>query len=192
MKRDNLEQFITEHRAEFDTAQPPLHLWAGIERQLERQAPKASAGGGRIVPMLFISRLKFAAGVAALLVVGFIAGLNIARQQQVSSLAEIERVNPDFRDAEKYYTGQIDRKLAQLASYNGNTEAVLQDLAQVDEIMAELKGELASAPAGAEEQIVSDLIRSYRTKVAILEKVLEGIQTKDQYQSKTQHNETGI
>ncbi len=191
MKRDNLEQFITQHREEFDAEHPPLHLWAGIERRLEEQMPKVAAPA-RVVPMFSISRLKFAAGVAALLVIGFMAGLSIARQQQLSPLAEIERVNPDFRDAERYYTGQIDQKLQQLASYDGNNDAVLQDLAQVDEIMAELKNELASAPVGAEEQIVSDLIRSYRTKVAILEKVLESIQTKDQYQPKTQQNETGI
>lgn len=189
MKHDNLERFILEHREEFDAAQPPLHLWAGIERQLPAATPQAS-GPARIVPLF--TRLKYAAAVAALLVIGFTAGLNIARQQQASPMAEIERVNPDFRDAEKYYTGQINDKLQLLATYDADNEAVLQDLAQVDEIMEELKQELSGAPAGAEEQIVADLIRSYRNKVAILEKVLESISTKQEYQSKTQKNEIGI
>lgn len=191
MKHDSLEQFIRDHRSEFDAEHPPLHIWAGIERQLGAEEKPETAG--RTAQVFSLSRLKMAAGIAALLVVGFMAGLGLARQQQSSVVAEIEQVNPDFRDAEKYYNEQIDSKIAQLASYNTEAAPVLEDLAQVDEIMEELKQELASAPAGAEEQIVSDLINSYRTKLAILEKVLESISKKDTYQqSKTQQNETGI
>lgn len=190
MKHDSLEQFIRDHRSEFDAEHPPLHIWAGIEHQLGRQETPENAG--RNVPVFSISRSKMAAGIAALLVVGFLAGLGLSRQQQSSVMAEIEQVNPDFREAEKYYNEQIDSKIAQLASYNSESAPVLEDLAQVDEIMEELRQELASAPSGAEEQIVSDLINSYRTKLAILEKVLESISTKDAYQSKTQQNETGI
>lgn len=190
MKHDSLEQFIRDHRPEFDAEHPPLHIWAGIEHQLGRQETPANAGSN--VPVFSISRSKMAAGIAALLVVGFLAGLGLSRQQQSSVMAEIEQVNPDFREAEKYYNEQIDSKIAQLASYNSESAPVLEDLAQVDEIMEELRHELASAPSGAEEQIVSDLINSYRTKLAILEKVLESISNKDAYQSKTQQNETGI
>lgn len=196
MKHDKLERFILEHREEFDTAHPPLHLWAGIERQLPVAAHQVSGaapqdtGPARIIPML--SRLKYAAAVAALLVIGFTAGLTLARQQQTSAMAEIERVNPDFGDAELYYTGQIDEKLQLLASYGADKQTVLEDLAQVDEIMEELRQELAGAPAGAEEQIVANLIISYRNKLDILEKVLESAQAKQDYQSKTQNNEIGI
>lgn len=191
MKHDSLEQFIRDHRSEFDAEHPPLHIWAGIERQLGAEQKPGIAG--RTALMRSISRFKTAAGIAALLVVGFMAGLGLARQQQSSVIAEIEQVNPDFSDAEKYYNEQIDSKVAQLAAYNAEAAPVLEDLAQVDEIMEELKQELASAPAGAEEQIVSELINSYRTKLAILEKVLESISNKDAYQqSKTQQNETGI
>lgn len=191
MKHDSLEQFIREHRTEFDAEHPPLHIWAGIERQLGTEKKPESAGHAARV--FSISRFKMAAGIAALLVVGFMAGLGLAGRQQSSVMAEIEQVNPDFREAEKYYNEQIDSKIAQLASYKTEAAPVLEDLAQVDEIMQELRQELASAPAGAEEQIVSDLIVSYRTKLAILEKVLESISNKDAYQkSKTQQNETGI
>lgn len=187
MKHDSLEQFIREHSAEFDTEHPPLHVWAGIERAL---GPVEKTG--QPTPIFALSRLKIAVGMAALLVVGFLAGLGLANQQQSSVMAGIEGINPDFRDAEKYYNEQINSKIAQLTAYNAEAAPVLEDLAQVDEIMQELKRELASAPAGAEEQIVSDLINSYRTKLAILEKVLESISNKDAYQSKTQQNETGI
>lgn len=189
MKHDNLEKFILEHRAEFDAAHPPLQLWAAIERELDREAPRASAPA-RIVP--FRDRFKMAVGVAALLVVGFFAGLTLANQRQSAVMASVEHVNPDFKDAVKYYNGQIDQRMQRLASYDGNKEAILQDLAQVDEIMEELKAELSQAPVGAEEQIVANLIKSYRTKIDILEKVLENISTQQQNQSKTQNNEIGI
>lgn len=189
MKHDNLEKFILEHRAEFDDARPPLQLWAAIERELDREAPRASAPV-RIVP--FRDRFKMAVGVAALLVVGFFAGLTLANQRQSAVMASVEHTNPDFRDAVKYYNSQIDQRMQRLASYDGNKEAILQDLAQVDEIMEELKAELSQAPVGAEEQIVANLIKSYRTKIDILEKVLENISTQQQNQSKTQNNEIGI
>jgi len=196
MKHDNLERFILEHREEFDTAHPPLRLWAGIERQLPVPAHQVSGGApqdtgpARVIPML--SRLKYAAAVAALLVIGFTGGMTLANQRQTSAMADIERVNPDFRDAERYYTGQINDKLQLLASYGADKQAVLEDLDQVDAIMEELKQELSGAPSGAEEQIVANLIISYRNKLDILEKVLESIQAKQQYQSKTQNNEIGI
>ncbi len=41
--------------------------------------------------------------------------------------------------------------------------------------MEELRLELEVAPRGAEEQIVTNLIRSYQIKVKILERVLERI-----------------
>ena len=41
--------------------------------------------------------------------------------------------------------------------------------------MDELRLELEVAPRGAEEQIVTNLIRSYQIKVKILERVLERI-----------------
>ncbi len=192
MKRDNLENFITQHRAEMDTAHPPLHLWAAIERRLDENSTTAAAPAPeKVVRLRLLSKLRLAAGIAALLVTGFVAGLYIANQP-ANAMTYIERVNPDFRDAEQYYNAQIQDKLHQLAAYQSENQAVTEDLAQVDAIMAELRRELASAPAGAEEQIVAELIRSYRTKVAILEKVLDSIHAHHTNQSKTQQNETGI
>lgn len=192
MKRDHLENFITQHRAELDTDHPPLYLWAAIERRLEEDsATTAAPAPSQAVRLRLLPRLRLAAGIAALLVTGFMAGLYMANQP-ANAMTYIERVNPDFRDAEQYYNAQIQDKLRQLAAYQSENQAVTEDLAQLDATMAELRRELASAPAGAEEQIVAELLRSYRAKVAILEKVLDSIQAHHTNQSKTQQNETGI
>ncbi len=190
MERDHLENFITQHREDLDTAQPPLHLWAAIERHLEKDSVTAAVPS-QAVHLRLLPKLRLAAGIAALFIIGFIASLSLA-DQPANAMTYIERVNPDFRDAEQYYNTQIQDKLHQLATWQSESQAVIEDLAQVDAIMAELRRELASAPTGAEEQIVADLIRSYRNKVAILEKVLNSIQAHHLNQAKTQQNEIGM
>ena len=57
---------------------------------------------------------------------------------------------------------------------------VLADLEQLDLTMQELRQELLRAPKGQEEQIIENLIRSYQTKVQILERVLERVQSTQQ------------
>ena len=76
----------------------------------------------------------------------------------------------------RYYESEIDRRIQQVASYRHGA-SVLQDIEQLDTAMEELRRELRSAPAGKEDEIVENLIRSYQTKIAILERVLERIET---------------
>ena len=90
--------------------------------------------------------------------------------------SSIETANPEYAEMVQYYTDQVDNKYQQLVSLNAAVN-VEEDLQQVDQVMEELKTELRDAPKGSEEQIIASLIMSYQTKVEILERVLEHIQT---------------
>ena len=71
-----------------------------------------------------------------------------------------------------------------LLDANGNL------VAQIDELLEELKTELDNAVKGSEEQIINAMINNYQTKLAILERVLQRIQSIQQDSLKLNTNES--
>ena len=171
MQRNDLEQFIQDHRDAFDDAYPSLKIWADIERELDPEP-------ARRVPLRpKRSWLQIAATALILITLGGIGGLYLGRKsvQPNQTQALIEQVAPDFSEMAQYYNQQIQQRYSQLTSYTQDPQ-IDADLAQIDQAMEELRNELRHAPPGREEQIVQELIASYRIKLQILERVLESMQ----------------
>jgi len=161
---DAIEKYIRAHRRELDVAQPRPELWEGIARRV--QGSRRRARVRRLVVR--------AAGVAAVLLLGvFIGALGFRPQPPAEPTALL---SPEYQEAERFFQQELNEKLAQLARYPVEPE-VRQDLQQIDEVLAELRQELRNAPPGNEEAIVQAMMRSYRTKIEILERILEKIQT---------------
>lgn len=181
--KDNLEQFIQANREAFDDARPSLKVWADIDRVLEQKQPKSFR----------IRRfLQSAAAVLVLLVAGALIGHQMSRGSQETTSAEtLARISPELAELEAHYNHKIDEKFARLANYP-QQETVKADLAQIDETMEELRKEVLRAPAGMEEEIVTNLLRSYQLKVQILERVLERIQTNGENENNSKIDETSI
>lgn len=163
---ERLEKFVIQHQAEFDAEVPSLKVWANIDKQLEQKAAKHR-------PLWKIARI--AAAVVILLGIGSVIGANLTQNtsESASTLAEVA---PEYAELESYYQNQINHKIQQLASYQ-HDGYVQEDLRQLDEVFSELRQELEIAPRGAEEQIIKMMIKNYETKVSILERVLEKIQS---------------
>jgi len=182
MHRDNLEKFVLNNRDSFDREIPSLEVWAEIDKGLHRQQPKR-------LPLW--RGLRVAAAVLLLLVTGAAAGHYLSATAAKDAALAIEEIAPDYVEMAQYYEQQIDNKVQQLASYQQG-ENVLEDFKQLDKQMEELKEELLRAPRGREEQIVENLIRSYQTKVQILERVLERIEATSQENTNTADDEVSI
>lgn len=168
MHQDSLEKFINDNRESFDDAYPSLKSWAVIEQSLTEQ---------KVKQLTSRRLLKIAAAVLMIFTAGGLIGsyLTQATQAQPSVLATIlPDISPELVELEQHYLEQIEEKSAQLASFPQDQE-VVGDLQFIDEAMEELRLELEVAPKGAEEQIITNLIRSYQIKVKILERVLERI-----------------
>ena len=177
---DNLEKFIIENRADFDTAVPPLKVWADIDRQLDAK------GAPRIV---WMQRLRVAAAVAVLVAASCVIGFQVgASSAEAKALADI---SPEHAEMEQYFNEQINEKLARLASYEQDG-FVRPDLADLDAVYEDLKQELETAPAGTEDRVIQAMINNYQTKIDILEQVLDKVQTTEQTNLKTEENEVSI
>jgi hypothetical protein len=177
---DNLENFIRENREDFDGGVPGLEVWAKIDRHLE-QRPNP-----RIV---WMRRLRVAAAVVVLLAAGGAIGAHLSStSSEVDSLAGI---SPEYAEMERYFSGQVNEKMAKLASYrqDGYVRGDIQDL---DAVYEDLKNELKDAQPGSEELIIQAMIGNYQTKIDILEQVLEKVQTTNSTNLKTEDNEISL
>ena len=166
MKRDPLEAFIAKNRADFDDAIPPLKVWADIDRQL-------------VKPIRTKRRvwhaLRVAATVALLLTVGGVMGSYFALGTNNDAVALLDDISPEYGELAAFYQNEIARQVQLVNTSNHSDPTIFQDLDQVDETMRELYEALLEAPKGTEQEIVENLIRSYQTKLTILQRVLERI-----------------
>ncbi|MEZ5041020.1 MAG: hypothetical protein R2828_14075 [Saprospiraceae bacterium] len=170
MQQDSLEKFIQDHREAFDDAYPSLRSWAVIEQSLTEE---------KVKQLTSRRLLKIAAAVLMIFTAGGLIGsyLTQTQHEKANVLADfLPDISPELVELEKHYLDQIAQKSAQLASFPQDKE-VIDDLQIIDQAMDELRIELEVAPRGAEEQIVTTLIRSYQIKVQILERVLARIGT---------------
>ncbi len=184
MQRDFLEQFIDDNRDAFDHATPNLKVWADVSKALDAQRPQAKR-------VMMWSKARIAAAVVALVAVGALFGSYLTRVNDQEAAATAGLVSPELMEAEQYYNGEVQKRYSQLANYQYD-KSVDQDLQQIDKIMAELRADLAEVPKGMEEQIVSNLIKSYQTKIRILERVLDRTQSNHSKTSKSASDEVGI
>jgi len=185
MKMDNLEQFIRDNREEFDTAVPSLKIWSELDKQLPQPAVKKEAK--RISIRRFLS---IAAAVTLLIGFGIGIGFTLSPSSDQGAVT-LSDLSPEYAEVEQYYATQVDSKLARLASYKATTPEIQADLAELDQWMQDLQKELSIVPKSKEEAVVNDIIDLYKTKVAILEKLLDSIQSSNQKNS-IQHETVDI
>ncbi len=185
MKMDNLEQFIRDNREEFDTAVPSLKIWAELDKKLPQPQEKPEAK--RISIRRFMS---IAAAVAVLISFGIGIGFSLSPNSGEEAIT-LSDISPEYAEVEEYYATQVNSKLARLASYKATTPEMQADLAELDQWMKDLQKELSIVPKSKEEAVVNDIIDLYKTKVAILGKLLESIQSSNQKNS-TQHETVDI
>ena len=160
---DPLEGFIAKHREAFDTATPPPRVAA---RLFETMAPERRKTRRR---RLLIYALGVAASLLLLFTVyrfGSASGYEAGREQQRVA-QELEKMNPELMEAERFYRDRIDREYAKVQQVNDDPQ-LRQDLADIDEATSEIRGELLRVPASQRHVLVNQLISTYRTKLDIL------------------------
>lgn len=167
---DRVEAFVTSHRADFDTEEPPAGLWNNLLADLPATAKVVSLQTRRNPTVWY----RVAAAAAVILVAGALLlgrqmGLQEAQDQQ---LALIYAIDPEFPEAEAYYQNEIGQLFHQVSSRNSDPQ-LYADLEAIDQSMQELRDQLAEVPRDQQAALVADLIKSYQIKLQILEKVMQ-------------------
>ena len=183
-KNIDLEQFIQQNRCDFDAELPGVQAWEQIAHQL----PKPPV---RRIYMHWQRSLARVAASLALIVVGIGAGIWYERQDSPSDGMAMSDVSNEYAELEQFYQQGITQKQAKLANFAPQqTEEIGRDLAQMDEMMEQLRRELATVPSSNREQVVRAMIENYQAKTAILQRVLEYLEeTKTGGDNSKQRNE---
>ena len=160
-KYDEIEEFIIKHREEMDDAYPSLKVWSEIDRSLSRHdaTAKAIRLRGRLIWLL-----------TALLITSI--GIMYWMYQQETQVPEQKSMLfGEVESMELYYQSETNRMIQTV----GLNDELLSntDLAEIEESIAEIKAELGDIPPDKEEMALKALLESYRTKLLIIERILE-------------------
>jgi hypothetical protein len=175
---DKLKNLIDESRQEFEEFKAPEELWVGISQQLkqtkeEKKSPLSLTSKGRqdkhkTVKMYSFSRpmlIKVAASILVLLV----AGTSWVFYQ----INKLDGESPQLSKTEAYYDEIFHAKLAELKQYEQDDlydPDLLVDIQELETIYNDLKNDLREDANN--EQVVEAMIRNYRIRIELLERML--------------------
>ena len=164
--KDDLKRYVDQHRPEFEIHKPEADaLWAGISSSLDQHQKK----GG------LLRYLEPYYKIAAVLILSAGVAFSIYRTQYpvkiAGEIAELNAISPELGETESYYQGLINEKMEYLQANSELIDPIiLSDLEVLDEAFVELKEDLADNVDN--EEVVNAMIRNYRIKLEILERIL--------------------
>ncbi len=157
-----LEDFIQQHRGEFEEEGPGPGVWAALEKELPVKQK------ARVISMM--ARHWWKAAILVALVAN--AGILLTFLQ---TKKEVAVVIPEMQEMEQFYTTRIEQKLGELkqipAAELGLDSTTRKELELRNETYMMLEKELEGNPGN--ERIRSAMIRYYQMKLELLDKILE-------------------
>jgi hypothetical protein len=170
-QRDQLEEFIFNHNGEFDLKEPSDLIWKKINKK---------AGKTQKYSTIYKTAFRIAAIFILLFsitVLTYYSNNKKAEQPEIYGFAANTPEIIELRDAEIYYSSQINEKIAQLEKCSkSNPELVKEvenDLSQLDHSYNLLKNDLKENIAN--QQVIEAMIENNRERLVLLEDVLTQI-----------------
>ncbi|MDA3817313.1 MAG: hypothetical protein PF486_08045 [Prolixibacteraceae bacterium] len=164
-----LEDFVHEHRDEFDSKLPTPELWDKIESTLEE---KKHTGFSRI--------WKITSAVAAVLVIALISTFMLmSKNQQMPVYANIS--DPEIKqllETEAYYAREVSNQLQEINKcydiYPALKQDIESDLNELDNMYKDLENDLNDNLYNKE--VIEAMIQNNRTKLKMVNRVLTQVQ----------------
>jgi len=171
MKKDKLEQFISENRDQFDVYDPDDRVWNGINSRINKSRKLPS-----LKQVIWWAAIIIVTFTASFLLQEFLSRHNTLTESKDRKNHKLEI--PELQEAEIYYANLVDEKILEVEPLlEGQPElgnALKNDLAVLDSIYAELENDLKDNIAN--DAVVEAMIQNYRLKLEILEDYLEHLQ----------------
>lgn len=189
--KDRLEEFVNEHRDEFDVFEPRPDLWQNICQEIP--APRKEA---KVINIKFGERASFSADflfmrIAATVVLLLGCGLTLLLMKQntpdasnmvaASQQQVISNISPEIVEVEAYYVSQIEEMKGELSEYDkkvlglGEQKEIDRELARLDSSYLQLKKQLYTTPNT--EEIVEAMVQNLQIRIEVLNRQLEVLQS---------------
>lgn len=186
-----LEQFMHDHREEFDTNEPGEHVWKNLEQQLATKEPtkKKQTQRNNVVAMLKVLRWSAAAAILILAGIGIYSLLNKGgfnspdyaqdqpnRDTPAPTVNErlLKEINPGYAQEVVQFTQLIEIKqneLKEIEKENPNLyKMFVADINKLDSSYNALKKELPENPN--REQLLEAMIENLRLQTEVLNQQL--------------------
>lgn len=190
MNNDRLENYIRDHRDEFDTLEPSEDMWNAIVARKEemseeetdvKQQPKR-VQLNRSVYVRWISRIAAAVIIffASYYYHDYQSNKEMIAESNTESNANSTLYNT-LIEANYYYTSQINQEKEKLYSLTvGNStlrKEIQNELDELDKEFNKLKEDLNDNVDN--EEIIAAMIQNYRIKLSILQDVMTQLQDKN-------------
>ena len=173
---DSFEKFVRSKQDEFDFREPDPGLWKKIQADIRPHK--------RINWQLILSR-------AAMVAIIFAASYGIneyfhqVRNRNSNSMGNHANGKgnniPGLKEAEAYYTGLVNEKMAELKPIMANCPSLEEelkfDMSELDSVYIDLKADLKDNMAN--QEVIEAIIENYRMKISILEDLLKQIDPED-------------
>jgi hypothetical protein len=164
---DRLEDYIRNNRDELDKYTPSADVWERIKNGSVR------SGKG-----IVFRRVAAAAVIVVILGSAALFYLGENRREIITnpknSEAVIMKANPILREIEIYYNTLYNNLFKEatplLTAYPDMEKELVTDMSQIDSICVEIKSDLRDNVSN--QEVIEALINNYRTKIRILEDML--------------------
>ena len=182
-----LEQFIKDHKAEFDTDAPGDEVWQRIEKNLKGRSKKTP------VKPLWPRRWMAAASVLVIISAGIYVYMAKSSKPDLSFRATsdeiLNEINPTYAKEVYHFTQLIELKQNELKQIGHDQpelyEQFMDDISMLDSTYNSFQKELPANPN--REQLLEAMIQNLQLQTELLNQQLRVI--KQIKQSKTSKNE---
>lgn len=178
---DSLENFVKQHREEFDLREPDPSLWLKINPPAADGSLSAVDGsipvGKEHRPLRW---LRVAAAIAVIFA-GSSAGIYFLTGGNNNVDLYSNEIYMEMQETEQYYTQMVAERYTELEPYLVSDpmahEMLTADLDELDQVYGELKEDLKDNASNPE--VIEAMILNYSIKLEILEDLLNQLKEKE-------------
>lgn len=186
-----LENFIRDHRDEFDGEEPSPRVWKDLQIQMQSQPAPKKGGGGKLITMNIL-KWSVAAAILVLAGLGVFHLVNKPAQTETTGAPTakedlLQKINPTYAKEVYHFTQLIELKQEELKQIEKDNPELYQqflgDISQLDSSYNNLKKELPSNPN--REQLLEAMIDNLKMQTELLNQQLQIIQQIKQSKTNT-------
>ena len=175
---DRLEEFVKQHREQFDLREPDPSIWLKINTGSHAGSQTGSKAAARKPQGM--RWLRIAAAVA-MIFAGSTAGIYFLTGNNAKADRFSNELYQEIRETEHYYSQMVADRYEELkpflASNPDASEMLSTDMEELDEVYLELKKDLKDNASNPE--VIEAMILNYRVKLEILEELLIQLKEKE-------------